>query len=110
MSAEAATASNSSARLEAGAGFEFVIAIVDLRAGQGPESVHAELLAAETAQDRAVDDGTPQIGDIDLVILRLDTLTGKIADEAARETIACAGRIEHLFQQIPWRHEVTIAA
>ena len=41
--------------------------------------------------------------------LEIDALFGQIADEAAGETVARAGGIENLFEQIAGNHEVRVA-
>ena len=56
-------------RLEVRAGFEFLVAGIDLRACERSETVHAEFLAAETSHDGSVDDGAAQFRHVDLPVL-----------------------------------------
>src|ERR1017187_5783715 len=89
---------------------ELAEAPVDLLACQRPEAVDTKLLAAEAAQDRSINDGAPQLLRVDVAALQIETLFGQVADEAARETIARARRIEHFFKKVSRHHEVRIAA
>src|SRR5205814_5013511 len=83
------------ADLEVRAGFEFLVAAIDFCPGKRPEAVHSEFFAAETAHYGTVDNGAAQLRYIDVAVLQLDAASRQVADEAARETIARAGRVEH---------------
>src|SRR4051812_23449905 len=85
--------------LERRAGFELVVTGIDLRPGEGTEAVYAEALAAEASHHGAIDNGAAQFGEIDGAGVRVDAAAGEIADEAARETVARAGGVEHVFEQ-----------
>src|SRR5580658_512669 len=91
------------------AGLELLKPCVDFRACETAETIHAEHLAAEAAHHGAVDHRPPQLGNIDAAAIRLDALSGQVADEAAGEAIARAGGVENFLQQIPRRHEVAAA-
>src|SRR5580700_5887213 len=110
MKAAAAAARSSCARSEASTGFEFVVTIVDLRAGECPEPVHTELLTAETAHHRPVDHGAAQFHDIDPVVLGVDSAARQISDEAAGKAVARAGGVEDFLQEVARRDEVAVAA
>src|ERR1700690_4320547 len=84
-------------RLKAGEFFELVEAGIDLRAGQGPKTVHAKLFAAEAAHHRTVDDGAADLGDGG-VVLDVEAAAGHVSEEAAGEGIARAGGIEHVLE------------
>src|ERR1035441_3634835 len=70
----------------------------------------AEFLAAEAAHDGSVDHGAPQFGEIEIAVMGREAAARQIADEAAGEGIARAGRVEYVFQQIARHHEVLAAA
>src|SRR5690242_1350126 len=98
------------AALKRGARFKFAIARLDFLAGERAEAVHPELLAAEAAHDGAVDDGPLELGEVELAVLRRDAASGEVADEAAGEAIARAGRVEDLFEEVAGGHEMAVAA
>ena len=58
---------------------------------------------------RAIDDRAAEFLGVDLAVVEVEALLGQIADEAAGEAIARAGRIENLFEQIAGNHEVELA-
>src|SRR4030088_1406653 len=92
------TAKRSPAGSEIRTGLELVIALIDLRAGEVPETIHAEFLAAEAAHHGAVDNGAAEICFIDIPILGFNPLAREVANETSRETVPSASRIEHIFQ------------
>src|ERR1035437_3727644 len=96
--------------LKRGVVFELLIAGLDLFTGQRAEPVYPELLAAETAHDGTVNHGAAQFGEFEIAVQRGDAAAGQIADEAAGEAIARAGRVEDVFQQIARDHEVLALA
>src|SRR5690349_5827839 len=108
--AKARPTAGSAAGLKRGAGFELVITRLDLVAGQRPEPVHAELFAAEAAHDRSVDDGALQFGKIQISVAGRNAPAREVADEAAGEGIARAGRVEDVLEQVARRDEVAAAA
>src|SRR6266481_2186997 len=89
---------------------EFVEAPVDLLARQRTKAVHAELLTAEAAKNRSINDRAAQFLPVDVALLQIAALFGQIADEASRETVPGARRIEHFFEQVTGHHEVRVAA
>src|ERR1017187_869526 len=92
------------------AALELLVPRFDFLARQRAETVDSELLAAETAHDGAVDHGAAQVREIDLRALQRNAAARQIAHEAARETVAGAGGVEHAFQQISRRHEEALPA
>src|SRR5260370_39875190 len=88
---------------------ELAEAPVDLLTRQRAKAVDPELLAAEAAQDRSINDRAPQLLLVDMSLLQIAPLFGQVADEAAGETVAFARRIEDVLQQISGNHEVRIA-
>src|SRR5262245_28557423 len=92
-----------------GAVFEFLITRLDLAAGQGPEAIDAKLLAAVAPHDGAVDDRASQLGHLDMAVVRVDPLARQITDKAAGKTIARAGGVEDVFEQVARRHEMAVA-
>src|ERR1035437_7402472 len=104
------SAANTMRALKRGVVFELLIAGLDLFTGQGAETVHPELFAAEAAHHGAVDHGAAQFGKVEIAARGRDAPAGQIADEPAGEAIACARRVEDVFQQIARDHEVLAAA
>src|ERR1035437_8960693 len=60
------SAANTMRALKRGVVFELLIAGLDLFAGQGAETVHPELFAAEAAHHGAVDHGAAQFGKVEI--------------------------------------------
>src|ERR1017187_1643917 len=89
---------------------EFLLPRFDFLASQRAETVDSELLTTETAHYRAVDHGATQVREIDLRAVHRDAAARQVAHEAACKTVARAGGVEHAFQQISRRHEVTLPA
>src|ERR1017187_4912183 len=89
---------------------ELLVPRFDLLARQRAETVDSKLLATETAHDRSVDHGAPQLRKIDLRAVQRNAAARQIAHETASETVARAGGVEHAFQQISRRHEVALPA
>src|ERR1035441_4045300 len=110
----AALSSNSAAStkraLKRGVVFELLIAGLDFFTGQGAETVHPELFAAEAAHDGTVDHGAAQFGKLEIAVGGRDAAAGQLADDTAGEAIARAGRVEDVFQQIARDHEVLALA
>src|SRR4051794_19744969 len=98
------------AGLERGAGFKLSIPAFDLLARERAETVDSEFLAAEAAHYRAVDDGAFELVEGEVAIRRGDAASGEVADEAAGEAVAGAGRVENVFEEVAGRHEVTASA
>src|ERR1700690_4424104 len=96
-------------RLEAGEFFELVEAGIDLRAGQGSKTVHAELFAAEAAHHRSVGDATTDLLKR-VVVLDVQVEAGHVSEEPAGKGIARAGRIEDVVQQVAGHNEVALGA
>src|SRR5437773_1098943 len=67
--------------LERGAALELLIAGLDLITAKRAETVHAELLAAETAHDGTVDHGMAQIGERNVAVGGRNAAAGQAADE-----------------------------
>src|SRR5689334_17282769 len=106
----AASSAMRAATLKRGELAEFFEARIDLRSLERAEALHAETLTAETPHDGAVNHGTAQLAAADMVGLQIEALLREVADEAAREAIARAGRIEHSFQQVAGHDEEGIVA
>src|SRR5450755_3876028 len=104
------SAANTISALKRGVVFELLITGLDFFMGQGTETVHPELFAAEAAHDGTVDHGAPQFGKIEIAVGGRDAAAGQVADKAAREAIARPGRVEDVFQQIAGDHEVLALA
>src|SRR6185503_2521517 len=86
------------ARLERGEGAELFEPRIDLRPLELAEAFHAELLAAETPHNGAVDHRPAQLAPADVVLFQVEALLRQVADETARKAIARAGGIEHRIQ------------
>src|ERR1035438_5877890 len=101
MAAALTSASAPSTRktLKRGVVFELLITGLDFFTGQGAKTVHAEFLAAEAAHDGSVDHGAAQFGEIEIAVMGREAAAGQVADEAAGEGIARAGRVEDVFQE-----------
>src|SRR5271156_1595422 len=79
---------------------ELLEAGVDVGASQGPEALHAEFLAAKTAEHGAIDYSAAQDLRIDVAPFEIEAAFGEIADESAREAVARAGGVKDLLEQI----------
>src|SRR4249920_1764497 len=88
------------ATLKSRAVLELPIARLDFVAGERAEAVHPEFFAAETPHHRSVDDGAAQLGEVDVAARGIDPASRQVADESAGETVARAGGIEHVVQQV----------
>ena len=77
-------------------------------ASERAETIHAELLATETAHHGAVDDGAAQLGRIEIAVRGRNTPTCQIADEASGKAIAGTGGIEHRLERQRRREEDVI--
>src|SRR5262249_52981536 len=93
--------------LKRSAVLEFLIARLDFLAGERPETVYTELLAAEATHHRAVDHGAPQFFESDVPVRRSHALSGEVAYESAGERVACAGGIKDILQEVAGHHEMT---
>src|ERR1017187_980358 len=95
--------------LKVGAVLELGIARIDFLAGEGSETLHTELFAAEATHYGAVDYGAAQIGEIEMALLEVEAAAGEIADEATGEGIARTGGVEDGFQQVAGNHKMAAA-
>ncbi len=89
---------------------EFFEAGVDFFASQGAEAVHAEFFAAETSHDGAVDDSSAEVAAAEVAGFEVEALGREIAEESARETVACACGVENVFEKVARHDEEGIAA
>src|ERR1017187_5286776 len=105
-----ASAPTTARPLKRGVVLELLITGLDLFTGQGAETVHPELLAAEAAHDGTVNHGAPQFGKVEIAVGGRRAAARQVADEPARKAIARPGRVEYVFQQIARHHEVLAAA
>src|SRR5207244_3047209 len=79
---------------------EFFETPVDLGASQRAEALHTKLLAAKATHDRSVDHGPAQVAPRDVIGFQIEALLRQVPDEPAGETIACAGGIEDVLEQV----------
>src|SRR4051812_25454270 len=70
-------------------------AVVDLLAREPLYALDPELLDVERRQHRAVGHRAPQRGVVDVAVLR-----GQVAEEAAGERVAGAGRVDHRLERV----------
>src|SRR5262249_23044898 len=86
---------------------ELAIALSDLLGRERQQTLDAEGLAGERAQDVAVDQRAA------VIRLRHPSgarhTAGEIAQEAPREGVACARRVAHVFERVGWRSEEATA-
>src|ERR1035437_206215 len=99
------SAANTIRALKRGVVFELLIAGLDLFTGQGAETVHPELFAAEAAHHGTVDHGAAHFGKVEIAARGRDAPSVQLANEAPGEAIARPGRVEDVFQQIAGDHE-----
>src|ERR1039457_2749656 len=104
------SAANTRSALKRGVVFELLIAGLDFFTGQGAETVHPELLAAEAAHDGTVNHGAPQFGKVEIAVGGRRAPARQVADEPARKAIARPGGVKYVVQQIARHHEVFAAA
>src|SRR5580700_4519245 len=86
--------------------FELFETGINLLPSQRAEPIHTEALATEAAHHGAVDHGAAQFARVDIFALEVHSRAGERAHEAARKTVAGAGGIEDVFEQISRHHEV----
>src|SRR5665213_2287380 len=105
----AVSSSTTPARLERREGAELFKAGIDFFTRERAEAFHAKAFAAEASHDGPVNHGSAQHAPADLIAFEAEAVLGQIADKAARETIARAGRIENIIEQIRDSDEIGIA-
>src|SRR5580698_1779363 len=96
--------------LERGESPEFFKSLVDLFAGQGAKALHTELFATEASHYGAINHRAVQFGCIEITFAKIEASLGQITDEASGETIARAGWVKHVFEQITRDHEEGVFA
>src|SRR5258706_5535383 len=83
---------------------------IDFFTRERAEALHAEAFAAEASHDGPVNHRPAEHAAADLVAFQAEAVFGQVADESARETIAGAGGIENIFEQITGHDEIGVAA
>src|SRR5437660_1155556 len=96
--------------LESGESSEFFKALIDVFAGQGTKTLHAELFATETTHYGTINHGPMQFMHVDIAVLQIEAPFRQVANESARETVARARRIEYVFQEIARNHKQRVTA
>src|SRR6185369_16730712 len=73
---------------------------IDFFTRERAEALHAEAFAAEASHNGPVNHGAAEHPAADMVAIQAEAVLGQVADESACKTIARAGRIENIFEQV----------
>src|SRR4030088_1568287 len=79
---------------------------IDFFTRERAKALHAEAFAAKTSHDRPIDHRAAEHAAADVVALQAKAVLGQIADESAGETIARAGGIENVLEQVAGHDEI----
>src|SRR5260370_10543084 len=109
MAASSRTTPASAAALERRELAELFKTGIDLCARERAEAFHAKSFAAEAAHDGPVNHGPAEHAAADMIALQAEAMLGQVADEAARETVAGAGGIEDVFEQVSGHYKERVA-
>src|SRR5580765_7541770 len=83
---------------------------IDFFTRERAEALHAEAFAAEASHDGPVNHRPAEHAAADVIAFQTEAVFGQVANESARETIARAGGIENVFEQVAGHDEIGVAA